>query len=100
MIIRKKLPRISQRRGLTSFQTSGSTFFSGGLGRDAVRPAVVALPTPREGRSADFIPPPNLDGPKLEDIDAPSLRRRRGFSTHGYKAVLYRCAISGQVNRF
>src|ERR1700751_4130494 len=68
MMMRKKLPRRSQRRGLTSFHTSGITFFSFGLGRFAVRSAVAALPTLREGRSAAFIPPPNLDGPKEEDI--------------------------------
>src|SRR5947208_14260031 len=67
-MISRKLPRRSQRRGRTSFQTSGMTFFNFGLGRFAVRSAAVALPTPREGRSAAFIPPPNLDGPKEEDI--------------------------------
>src|ERR1700722_11900244 len=76
MIISRKLPSRSQRRGLTSFQTSGMTFFNFGFGRDLLRSAVVDLPTPREGRSAAFIPPPNLDGPKEEDIDIPSLRRR------------------------
>jgi hypothetical protein len=44
------------------------TFFSFGLGRFAERSAEVALPTLREGRSAAFMPPPNLDGPKEEDI--------------------------------
>src|SRR5882757_4576087 len=68
MMMRKKLPRRSQRRGLTSFHTSGITFFSFGLGRFALRSAVADLPTLREGRSAAFIPPPNLDGPKEEDI--------------------------------
>src|SRR5713101_2213938 len=68
MIISRKLPPRSRRRGLTSFHTSGRTFFSLGLGRAAVRSAAVARPVPREGRSADFIPPPKLDGPYEEDI--------------------------------
>jgi hypothetical protein len=68
IIINKKLPPRSKRRGLTSFQISGSTFFSFGLGRAAVRSAAVARPVPREGRSADFIPGvPKLEWPK-EDI--------------------------------
>src|SRR5712692_1186558 len=83
MMISRKLPRRSQRRGLTSFQTSGMTFFSFGLGRFAVRSAAAALPTLREGRSAAFIPPPNLDGPKEEDILCiPILRRGPGGSLH------------------
>src|SRR6185312_7862272 len=68
MIISRKLPPNKTRRGLMSSQTSGSTFFSFGLGRDALRSAAVARPTPRDGRSTDFMPPPYLDGPK-EDID-------------------------------
>src|SRR5947209_2462515 len=79
MMMRKKLPRRSQRRGLTSFQTSGITFFSFGLGRFAERSAEVALPILREGRSAAFMPPPNLDGPKEEDISLPILRRAERF---------------------
>src|SRR5882757_2570149 len=55
-IIRRKLPPRSRRRGLTSFQISGSTFFSFGLGRLAVRSAAMARPVPREGRSADRMP--------------------------------------------
>src|SRR3979409_1306612 len=80
MMMGRKLPRRSQRRGLTSFQTSGMTFFSFGLGRFAVRSAAVDLPTLREGRSAAFMPPPNLDGPKEEDISISILRRRAGYS--------------------
>src|SRR5216683_1654229 len=68
IIINRKLPPRSRRRGLTSFHTSGRTFFSLGLGRAAVRSAAVARPVPREGRSADFIPgEPKLEWPK-EDI--------------------------------
>lgn len=67
-IMSKKLPASSQRRGRTSFQTSGRTFLRGGLGREEVRSAVVALPVPRMGRSADFIPVPKLDAPKEGDI--------------------------------
>src|SRR6266702_6983937 len=68
IIIKRKLPPRSRRRGLTSFQTSGRTFYSLGLGRAAVRSATVARPVPREGRSADFIPgEPKLEWPK-EDI--------------------------------
>src|SRR5580698_7954382 len=55
------------------------TFFSFGFGRDLVRSAAVALPTPRDGRSTAFIPPPNLDGPKEEDIETPSLRRSASY---------------------
>jgi hypothetical protein len=51
-----------------SFQTSGSIFFSFGLGRDAVRPAVVARPVPREGPSAARIPVPKLADPMDADI--------------------------------
>src|SRR5882757_189153 len=69
IIINRKLPPRSRRRGFMSFQTSGRTFFSLGLGRAAVRSAVVARPVPREGRSADFIPgAPKLEEPKEEDI--------------------------------
>src|SRR5487761_577957 len=68
MTIRRKLPPRRIRRGLINCQTSGSTFFSFGLGRAEIRSAAVARPAPREGRSADFIPPPKLDGPKEEGI--------------------------------
>src|SRR3978361_1167707 len=67
-IINRKLPPSRRRRGLTSFHISGRTFFSFGLGRAAVRSAVVARPVPRDGRSADFIPgAPKLEWPK-DDI--------------------------------
>jgi hypothetical protein len=63
-IIKRKLPASSQRRGLISFQTSGSTFFSLGFGREALRSADADRAVPREGRSADFIPgAPKLEGP-------------------------------------
>src|SRR5579871_6827618 len=68
MIINRKLPLRSRRRGLTSFQTSGRTFFSWGLGRDLVRSDAIARPVPREGRSAAFIPWPKLDCPRGEAI--------------------------------
>src|ERR1700685_3374566 len=74
--INRKLPPRRRRRGLTNFQTSGRTFFSLGLGRAAVRSAVVARPVPREGRSADFMPGvPKLEWPK-EDIVVQSVRLR------------------------
>jgi len=56
------------RLGLTSFQTSGSTFLSFGLGRLAVRSAVSARPVPRLGRSPEGIPPPMPDDPNDEAI--------------------------------
>ena len=64
MIISKKLPASNILRGLTSFQTSGKTFFRLGLGRDAVRSAEDAFIVLREGRSAAFIEgAPNVEGP-------------------------------------
>jgi hypothetical protein len=64
MIISRKLPPSSQRRGFISFHTSGSTFFNFGFGRDALKSADVDRAVPREGRSADFIPgAPKLEGP-------------------------------------
>src|SRR5258708_3974905 len=79
-IISRKLPPSRRRRGLTSFQISGRTFLSLGLGRLAVRSAEVARPVPREGRSADFMPPPKLDGPYEEDILL-EVYARAGFVT-------------------
>lgn len=67
-IMRPKLPASSPRRGLTSFQISGRTFLSLGLGREAVSVAAVARPAPREGRSVEGIfGAPILEWPK-EDI--------------------------------
>src|ERR1700736_2179853 len=98
-MISRKLPRRSQRRGLTSFHTSGRTFFSFGLGRFAVRSAVVALPRPREGRSADFMPPPNLDGPKEEDISISILRRKGArFPAPGSKLLAMRCDFAAKYS--
>ncbi len=56
--------------GRMSFQTSGRTFLSLGLGREAVRSAVWARPVLREGRSAALMlwDPPKFEEPK-EDID-------------------------------
>src|SRR6187402_908335 len=58
-IMMAKLPMSSQRRGLTSFQTSGITLRSLGFGRAAVISA--AMPRPvllRAGRSARIPPKP------------------------------------------
>src|ERR1700691_2574512 len=69
MIISTKLPPSSIRRGLTSAQTSGNTFLSFGLGRDAVKSAAVAFPVQRGVRSALDIPlPPKPELRKEEDI--------------------------------
>ena len=68
MIMSRKLLLSSTRRGFTSFQISGHTFFRLGLGREAVSAEVVALPTPREGRSPDGIPPLKLDALNEEDM--------------------------------
>ena len=68
IIINKKLPAKSTRRGFMSCQISGRTFFRFGLGREAVRSAAMARPVPRDGRSAAFIPEvPKLEWPK-EDM--------------------------------
>src|SRR5882757_9642603 len=96
----RKLPRRSQRRGLTSFHTSGMTFFSFGLGRFAVRSAAVALPTLREGRSAAFMPPPNLDGPKEEDICLCQFYAEgRAVPCTGWELVVMRRDFGRQVQR-
>jgi hypothetical protein len=64
MIISRKLPASSHRRGFINFHISGRTFLSFGFGREALRSADVARAVPREGRSADFIPgAPKLEGP-------------------------------------
>ena len=56
--IKQKLPAISHFRGRISARTSGSTFFSGGLGRFAVISALAARPAPRLGRSPEGTPCP------------------------------------------
>src|SRR5271168_2888047 len=69
MIISRKLPPSNMRRGLISAQTSGSTFLSLGLGREAVNSAAVALPVPRGVRSDLGMPlPPKPELRKEEDI--------------------------------
>jgi hypothetical protein len=57
------------RRGWTSVQICGHTFLKLGLGRDAVRPAVVARPEPREGLSPVGIPLLKLEALKREAMD-------------------------------
>src|ERR1017187_2778413 len=66
--IRQKLPAISHFRGRIRAQTSGSTFFNGGLGRCAVISALAARPVPLLDRSPEGIPPPIPCDPNEADI--------------------------------